>query len=127
MTEDRIVLEGMRFYGHHGTLAAERELGQEFVVDVELHCDLRAAGLADDLDKTVDYSQVYRRVRAVVEGPPVGLTETVAERIAAAILAEHSRVEAVRVRVAKPHVRLDGGALVGSAIDIVRRRGTVPT
>jgi dihydroneopterin aldolase len=124
MTEDRIELRGMRFYGHHGTLPAERELGQPFVVDVELWCDLRAAGLADDLAQTVDYNAVYRQVRAVVEGPSLGLTEAVAERIAGAILAEHGRVEAVRVRVAKPQVRLDGGVLAGSAVAIVRYRDT---
>ena len=122
MTEDRIVLQGMVFYGHHGTLPAERELGQHFVVDVELACDLRSAGLTDDLAKTVDYSAVYRQVREIVEGPPVGLTEVVAERIAAAILERHLPVEAARVRVAKPNVRLDGGVLGGSAVEIVRRR-----
>ncbi len=122
MTEDRLVLAGMRFFGYHGTLPAERELGQPFVVDVELHCDLRAAGTTDDLGQTVDYSAVYRQVRAVVEGPPVGLTETVAERIAGLILARHARVEAVRVRVVKPQVRLDGGVLAGSGVEIVRRR-----
>ena len=122
MTEDRIRLEGMIFYGRHGTLPAERELGQRFIVDVELHCDLHAAGLADDLTQTVDYSEVCRQVRAIVEGPPVGLTETVAERIAAAVLAEHPPVEAVRVRVTKPHVRLDDGVLAGSSVEIVRRR-----
>ena len=114
MTEDCIVLEGMRFYGRHGTLPAERELGQEF-------------GAADDLHETVAYSRVYRQVRAMVEGPPVGLTETVAERIAAAVLAEHGRVEAVRVRVTKPHVRLDGGALAGATVEIIRRRASVST
>ena len=92
------------------------------MVDVALHCDLRAAGLADDLTKTVDYSTVYQQVRAIVEGPPLGLTEAVAERIAAALLDRHVAVEAVRVRVAKPHVRLDGGVLAGSAVEIVRRR-----
>ena len=122
MTEDRLVLAGMHFYGYHGTLPAERELGQPFFVDVELHCDLRAAGMTDDLSQTVDYSAVYRQVRAVVEGPPVGLTETVAERIAGVILARHARVEAVRVRVVKPQVRLDGGVLAGSGVEIVRRR-----
>ena len=120
---DRIILEGMVFHGYHGTLPAERELGQRFVVDVELQCDLRAAGLADDLNLTVDYGEVYRQVRAIVEGPPAGLTETVAERVAAAILERHARVEAVRVRVAKPQVRLDGGVLGGSAVEIVRHRG----
>jgi 7,8-dihydroneopterin aldolase/epimerase/oxygenase len=122
MTEDRILLEGMVFYGYHGTLPAERELGQRFVVDVALHCELRAAGLADDLTQTVDYSTVYQQVRAIVEGPSLGLTEAVAERIAAALLEHHAAVEAVRVRVAKPHVRLDGGVLAGSAVEIVRRR-----
>jgi 7,8-dihydroneopterin aldolase/epimerase/oxygenase len=118
--EDRIVLEGMVFYGRHGTLPAERELGQPFVVDVELRLDLRPAGLSDDLSQTVDYGEVHRRAREIVEGEPVNLTETVAERIAAAVLEDHPTVEAVRVKVAKPHVRLDGTVLAGSAIEILR-------
>ena len=122
MTEDRILLEGLHFFGYHGTLPAEHDLGQRFVVDVELRCDLQAAGEADDLSRTVDYSEVYRRAREIVEGPPVKLTETVAERIAAAVLADHPLVESVRVRVSKPHVRLEGGVLAGSAVEVVRHR-----
>ena len=122
-SEDRILLEGMVFYGRHGTLAAERELGQPYVVDVELRLDLRPAGNSDDLAQTVDYGEVHRRTREIVEGEPVNLTETVAERIARAILEEHPAVEAVRVKVSKPHVRLDGTVLAGSAVEILRRRG----
>ena len=119
---DRILLDGMVFYGRHGTLPAERELGQPFLVDVELRLDLRPAGLSDDLARTVDYGQVHRRVREIVEGPPVNLTETVAERIATAILEDHPPVEAVRVKVAKPHVRLEATVLAGSAVEILRYR-----
>ena len=122
-SEDRILLEGMVFNGRHGTLAAERELGQPFVVDVELRLDLRPAGNSDDLAQTVDYGEVHRRAREIVEGEPVNLTETVAERIARAILEEHPAVEAVRVKVSKPHVRLDDTVLAGSAVEILRRRG----
>jgi 7,8-dihydroneopterin aldolase/epimerase/oxygenase len=122
MSEDRILLEGMVFHGRHGTLPAERELGQPFVVDVELRLDLRAAGLADDLTRTVDYSEVHRQAKEIVEGPPAGLTETVAERIAAAVLEEHPPVEAVRVKVGKPNVRLGDTVLAGSAVEITRRR-----
>ena len=122
MDTDRILLEGMRFFGYHGTRPEERTLGQPFVVDVELQCDLRAAGSSDDLGLTVDYSEVYRQARAIVEGEAVNLTETVAERIAAAVLERHDRVRAVRVRVAKPHVRLGDTVLAGSAVEIVRRR-----
>jgi dihydroneopterin aldolase len=122
-TEDRILLEGMVFHGRHGTLPAERELGQPFVVDVELRLNLRPAGLSDDLAQTVDYSEVHRRAREIVEGSPVNLTETVAEGIAAAVLEDHPLVEAVRVKVAKPHVRLGDTVLAGSAVEILRRRG----
>ncbi len=118
--EDRILLEGMVFYGRHGTLPAERDLGQPFVVDVEMRLDLRPAGLSDDLAQTVDYGEVHRRAREIVEGEPVNLTETVAERIAAAVLENYPAVEAVRVKVAKPHVRLGGTVLAGSAVEILR-------
>ena len=122
MTEDRILLEGMIFFGYHGTLAPERELGQRFVVDIELSCDLRAAGESDDLTRSVDYSEVYRAARSIVEGEPVSLTETLAERIAAAVLTSQPLVEAIRVKVSKPNVRLDDTVLIASAVEIVRRR-----
>lgn len=122
MPTDRILLEGMVFFGRHGTIPAERELGQRFVVDVELRCDLRPAAEADDLTLGIDYAEVYRAARAVAEGPPLQLTEAVAERIAARILAEQPRAESVRVRVTKPDVRLDDTVLAGSAAEVVRGR-----
>lgn len=122
MSEDRILLSEMVFHGRHGTLPAEHELGQPFVVSVELQLDLRPAGTSDDLTKTVDYSEVHRMARAIVEGRPVQLVETLAERIAAAALDDHPTVEAVKVRVAKPHVRLGETVLAGSAVEVLRRR-----
>ena len=121
-SEDRILLEGMIFHGRHGTLPAERDLGQPFVVDIELRLDLQPAGLSDDLTQTVDYSEVHRQAKEIVEGPPVSLTETLAERIAGTVLEGYPTVEAVRVKVAKPNVRLDDTVLTGSAVKILRRR-----
>ena len=121
-SEDRILLEGMIFHGRHGTLPAERDLGQPFVVDIELRLDLQPAGLSDDLTQTVDYSEVHRQAKEIVEGPPVSLTETLAERIAGTVLEGYPTVEAVRVKVAKPNVRLDDTVLTGSAVEILRRR-----
>jgi dihydroneopterin aldolase len=122
MSEDRILLSDMVFHGHHGTLPAENELGQPFVVSVELRLDLRLAGSSDDLAKTVDYGEVHRMARDIVEGPPVQLIETLAERIAAGALQDHPAVDAVKVKVSKPHVRLGDTMLAGSAVEILRRR-----
>src|SRR5207253_9456730 len=97
---DRLLLEGMVFFGRHGALPAERELGARFTVDVELGLDLRAAGRSDLPADTVDYSRVYEAVRDVVEGSPQTLLESVAERIASLLLG-FDHVEQATVRVSK--------------------------
>lgn len=120
MSRDRILLQGLRFYGRHGVHPEETKLGQRFVVDLELGVDLRAAGVSDDLEQTVSYSDVYRDVRAIVEGPPFKLIEAVAERIAAQVLLRES-VLSVLVRVRKPEVPIPG-QLDCVAVEIYRER-----
>ena len=105
---DRIVLAGMVFQARHGVLAWEKSTAQRFEVDVELVLDVQPAGLDDDLTKTVDYRNVYRVVRQIVESTTYNLIEALAEAIAHEILAEQALVDEVVVRVRKPEVRLDG-------------------
>jgi dihydroneopterin aldolase len=100
---DRLLLEGMTFFGRHGALPAERELGARFNVDVVLEADLAAPGRSDRLEDTVDYVRAYRVVQEVVEGDPCRLLEAVAERIASRLLAlEGVRRATVRVRKRPP-------------------------
>ena len=40
--------------------AQENKLGQKFVVDATLQCDLERAGLSDELEHTVNYAAVYQ-------------------------------------------------------------------
>jgi dihydroneopterin aldolase len=98
---DTVALRGLRVRGRHGALAAEKSLGQWFVVDVVLHLDTRAAAAGDDLAATVDYGTLAERVSAVVGGEPVDLIETLAQRIADVAL-EAGAVQAVDVAVHKP-------------------------
>jgi 7,8-dihydroneopterin aldolase/epimerase/oxygenase len=98
---DLIELRGLRARGRHGVLPAERELGQEFVVDVALGLDVAPAAAGDDLSRTVDYGSLASRLVAVVEGEPVNLIETLAERLAAVCL-EDLAVRQARVTVHKP-------------------------
>jgi len=98
---DAITLRGIRARGRHGVLPAERELGQEFRVDVTLFLDTAPAAAADDLTLTVDYGELAQRLTEVVAGEPVDLIETLAERLARVCLA-HERVAEVEVSVHKP-------------------------
>jgi len=121
MAEDRIILEGMVFYGYHGVNPEERELGQRFVVDLDLEKDLSAAGLSDDLTQTVNYASAYKLAREVVEGQPCNLIETVAELLATVLLSRLS-IDGVRVRVRKPWAPVKGSVLDSVAVEIVRKR-----
>ena len=121
MAHDKIQLEGMVFYGFHGASPAEQEVGQRFVVDVEVYRDLGAAGLSDDLADTVSYSQLYRVVKEIVEGPRRKLLERVAGLIAHQILDEFA-IDAVRVKVRKPEVPMRGSILDHASVEIFREK-----
>ena len=98
---DRIALTGLRVFGRHGVLPAERRDGQDFVVDVTLSLDLRPAAATDDVADTVHYGELAQRLADVVAGEPVDLIETLAERLAAVCLTDR-RVASAEVTVHKP-------------------------
>ena len=118
---DRIILEAMTFYGYHGVNPEERKVGQPFTVGVQVYGDFRVPGRSDNLEDTVDYSELYRIAKAVVEGKPHNLLESVAETIAQRIL-DSFEVAAVAVRVAKPSPPITGATLKGAAVEVHRER-----
>ena len=117
---DKIILKGMTFFAHHGVTEVERVQGQNFVVDVEIAADTEAAAKADDLGLTVDYDAVFRSVEEIVTGENVVLIETLADRIAAAVLSA-PRAEAVKVRVRKPSPPIEG-ELEWAGVEITRAK-----
>ena len=118
---DRILLEGMLFYGFHGVNPEERVLGQRYVVDLAVELDLTRAGRTDRLEDTVSYSHIYRTVRAVMEGEPRNLLESAAQAIADRVLDEFP-VEAITVTVKKPNPPVRGSSIDLAAVQIHRTR-----
>ena len=117
---DRIELRGLRALGAHGALPEERDRSQPFEVDLDLFVDLQPAGRSDDLADTVDYGGFAAAV-AVVEGPHAELIETLAERVARAVLAaagDRATAVTVTVRKLRPPVAL---SLESVAVRVTRR------
>lgn len=115
---DRILLQGIQFYGYHGVYEEERRLGQRFLVDVELRLDLAGAASEDDVSAGIDYSQVHAVVLEIGARHQFKLLETLATRIASAIL-EQFPIEGVTVRVTKPAPPLPG-VLAGVGVEVTR-------
>jgi len=98
---DRITVSGVRAYGHHGVLPAERARGQQFVADAVLWLDTREAAASDNLSRTVNYAEVAGRIADIISGQPVALIETLAQRLVTACLA-YDQVQEAEVTVHKP-------------------------
>ncbi len=99
---DRITVQGIDVYAHHGVHPAERELGQRFVIDVQLYGDWSAAGESDALGDALDYVAVHRRIREVAASQSYHLLEALATRISRALLRDFPVARTV-VTVHKPN------------------------
>jgi dihydroneopterin aldolase len=120
VTGDRLLLEDVRFYGHHGVSKAEQTVGVWFSVDAELLVDLEPAAISDDLGAAIDYGIVARRIVEIGTQGRVNLIERLAGLIAQALLREFPTRQ-VRVRVRKLTPPMQG--LVGTpAVELVRTR-----
>jgi len=119
---DTIKLERIQLYGRHGVYPEENRLGQRFYISLELKLDLREAGMTDDLDRTVNYAEVYDVTKRIVEGEPFKLIEALAETIASRLLDTYAKIHEVTVRVVKPHPPFDI-VFDGVTVEVTRNRG----
>jgi dihydroneopterin aldolase len=117
---DMIEIRGLKLRGHHGVTAEERAGDQPIVVSLAARIDTRQASRNDDLSATLDYEEATGIISKIVVGESFQLLETLADRIARALLANH-RVLDVWVRVSKPEVQL-GEEIDEVAVEVSRSR-----
>jgi dihydroneopterin aldolase len=98
---DRIFLRGLTAECVIGFIDWERRVKQTVVVDLELPVDCRQAAVTDDVNDTVDYKKVSKRVLAFIEASEFKLVETLAQRLAMLILEEFA-LEWLRLSINKP-------------------------
>ncbi|NUL47688.1 dihydroneopterin aldolase [Cellulosimicrobium funkei] len=120
-SRDRITLTGLTARGYHGVFDEEKRDGQDFTTDVVVHLDAAPAAAGDSLEHTVNYAQVADTVLRVVTGESLDLIETVADRIARALLAEQPVAAAVEVTVHKPHAPIEAD-FADVAVSVYRSR-----
>ncbi len=118
---DKIIIKDLEIYAYHGVLPEEKKNGQTFIVTVELFVSLRAAGITDDLDKTINYAEVCEDIRDVMTGEKYDLIEAVAENIADTILIKYDTIKAVHVLLKKPGAPIDM-VFDAMCVDITRRK-----
>ena len=103
---DTIFITGVVIHARHGVMEHENEVGQRFVIDLELFTDLSESSRTDRLADTVSYSNVVATATAAFKDTNYKLLERAAGAVADAILAAFPRVRALKITVHKPHAPL---------------------
>jgi 7,8-dihydroneopterin aldolase/epimerase/oxygenase len=100
---DSIFVRGLLIHAHHGVMHNEENVGQRFVIDLELAIDLAPAGRSDKLADTASYSAIVDTATRAFTRESFQLVEAAAGVVAEALLVGFPKVSSVRVTVHKPH------------------------
>ena len=119
---DVILLEGIQVPAALGVTVAERRMRRLVALDLEVECDLRAAGRSDRIGQTIHYKRVFEVVEDVAANQEHKLVEALGERIARAVLSKFD-ADAVTVTVRKP--KPIAGVLDHAGVRIRRTREDV--
>ena len=114
---DIIYISDLRIETVIGIFDWERKIRQTVILDIEMAGDCRKAAENDDVDDTVNYKSVAKRLIEFVGASECQLVETLAERCAAIVVNEF-QVPWVKLRVNKQ------GALRGARdVGVIIERG----
>jgi dihydroneopterin aldolase len=120
---DTIFITGLVIHAWHGVMEHETEVGQRFVIDLELYTDLSESSRTDRLADTVSYANVVATATAAFRDTNYRLLERAAGAVADAVLTTFPRIRAVKVTVHKPHAPI---AAIFDDVGVVLTRSRHP-
>ncbi len=120
-TPDRLLIRNLELKCVLGADDWEHAMPQRVVVDMELRGDFSAAAASDGLADAVDYRLPCVRAAEVAALGEYRLVETLADRIARAVLEIHDCISSVTVSVFKP-LALAGFGKAEAVVEVTRGR-----
>ena len=118
---DRIIVNRIAVFAHHGVYEAEAMLGQRFFISLDVRVNARAAGRSDDVADAVSYVDLTAIASDVATSRRFHLIEALAEAIAESILSRFPAIGSIVVRVDKPSAAVPA-IIDGVAVEIERAR-----
>ena len=118
--KDEIRIEELEIFAHHGVYPSETRDGQTFIVNATLYTDTSKAGRTDQLELSTDYGDVCQFIADWMQKNTYKLLETVAEKLAKAILLKYNLISEIDLEIRKPDAPID---LTFGCVSVKIRRG----
>ncbi len=97
---EKIIISEIKVFAYHGCLKEEKKIGTNYIADIVLEADLKEAAKKDDIQKTIDYTDVIKVVSQTIKKPQF-LIETVANKIADNLLKKFNSIQKIEVSLKK--------------------------
>lgn len=99
---NKVFVRGLEISACHGVNGFEKTKPQKFIFDIDMETDFRRAALHDDLDGTINYSEVCKLVTAVTQNNVFNLIEKLAYECAYSALDKFPSAKKITLTVYKP-------------------------
>ena len=110
-------LRDVRFHAFHGVLPQEGIVGNDYLVNLVLDYDFSSAMKTDDLQGTLNYAEVYQKVREEM-AVPSKLLEHVAGRIAHRLFSDFPEIQKLQLSITKVNPPM-GADSDGAGVEVV--------
>lgn len=117
LMSSKIYLRNVRFHAFHGVLPQEGIVGNDYLVNLVLDYDFSSAMQTDDLQGTLNYAEVYQKVREEM-AVPSKLLEHVAGRIAHRLFSDFPEIQKLQLSITKVNPPM-GGDSDGAGVEVV--------
>lgn len=117
LMSSKIYLRNVRFHAFHGVLPREGIVGNDYLVNLVLDYDFSSAMKTDDLQGTLNYAEVYQKVREEM-AVPSKLLEHVAGRIAHRLFSDFPEIQKLQLSITKVNPPM-GADSDGAGVEVV--------
>lgn len=117
LMSSKIYLRNVRFHAFHGVLPQEGIVGNDYLVNLVLDYDFSSAMQTDDLQGTLNYAEVYQKVREEM-AVHSKLLEHVAGRIAHRLFSDFPEIQKLQLSITKVNPPM-GANSDGAGVEVV--------
>ena len=117
LMSSKIYLRNVRFHAFHGVLPQEGIVGNDYLVNLVLDYDFSSAMQTDELQGTLNYAEVYQKVREEMVVPSK-LLEHVAGRIAHRLFSDFPEIQKLQLSITKVNPPM-GADSDGAGVEVV--------
>jgi dihydroneopterin aldolase len=118
---DKIILNDIHIFAHHGVFAEEAILGQKFIVSVVLYLNLHQICITDKISDGLCYGAITENIVNFCQGNRFNTLEALSHQLGEFLLLNHTILETIKIKIEKPNAPIKYH-VKSIAVEITRNR-----